>query len=271
MSKLKNFALSYPLIFGLVLVAVYPLLAILTYPVRFLFPQNQIGLLYSDTISKLILFSFFFVILWRFGWIRASGISRLVDVRIWMFVAIIFIYHVIVDLYVITGEVSIVSSNSPLAFPSLLYYFPASLMEEIVFRGLILLAMVFAWGSNKTGIVKAVVFSSLYFGLIHLFNLAEQPVGVVLFQAVGAALLGILWAAIVLVTKSLWPVIIIHWLTNAAVNIKLIENVNFQATAEMYGLLAIFFIPMAVLGTYLVWKLPVLSREIGSPSYATAD
>lgn len=256
MKKFRNFAINHPILFGILLLVLYPVLAFLTYPVRYLFPATEIGQIYSDTAAKLILFLLCLGVLWGFGWIRLSGITRFGSIKIWLWIILIFVYHVVVDLYVFTGEIGIVSSNSPLAMATLLYYLVAGLFEETLFRGLILLAMVRGWGDSKTGLLKAVMFSSMFFGLIHLFNLVELPIGAVVFQVAGAAMLGVLWSALLMYTGSLWPAIVLHWLTNAAVNIQLLGIQDFTATGAIYARLAIWFIPMALLGLYLLWKRP---------------
>ena len=256
MKKFKNFALRRPFFFGVVLIFMYVILIYLTYPINFLFPDNEIGQLYSNAIIKLTISLIFLAILWRFGWTHASGLTRFGGVKVWLVVAIILVYHLLVNLRFMTGDLGIVFPDSPLAIPNLVYYFPASLMEEIMFRGLTLLAMVLAWGSTKKGVVKAVLLSSLLFGLIHLFNIVELSIEVVFLEVLVAALLGFFWAALTLATRSLWPAIILHWLTNAAVNLKLIGIDNFQETFAMHVGRTIFFIPLVVFGAYLVWKLP---------------
>lgn len=256
MDKFRNFAVRRPIVFGITLIILYPVLAFLTYPVRYLFPATEIGQLYSDTAAKLILLLLCLAVLWGFGWIRLAGLTRFGGIKIWPWITLIFVYHVLVDLYVFTGEIGIVSSNSPLGLPTLLYYLVASLFEETLFRGLILLAMLLAWGPSRTGTLKAVFFSSMLFGVIHLFNLVELSIGAVVFQVIGAAMLGVLWSALYLFTQSLWPAIVLHWLTNAAVNIQLLEIQDFAVTEMIYARLAFWFIPMLALGLYLLWKLP---------------
>lgn len=256
MNTLKKFAFRFPVLFGLMLIAFYPIFAFLTYPVYLLFPTSDAGQLYSAAVVKLVMFLVCFLILWRFGWIGASGITHAGLRKTWMVVAVIFTYHLAVDLYAFTGRVGIVTENSPMGLANLVYYLPASLFEETLFRGLILFAMVFAWGDTKRGLAKAVFYSSLLFGLIHLYNLADLSAGVVILEAVGAAMLGVLWTTLVLISGSLWPAILLHWLTNAAVNIQLIGIDNFQETPQIHILLIILFIPMVILGAYLIWKLP---------------
>jgi membrane protease YdiL (CAAX protease family) len=254
MKKIKNFALKQPVLFALALLALYPVMAILTYPLRYLFPATELGQIYSDTTAKLILFAVFLAVLWRFGWIKASGITRFGAGKYLLLIVIVFAYHLAVDVYAFTGKINVVSSSSPLGLAKLMYYLTAGLFEETLFRGVILLVMISAWGSSTKGIFKAVFFSSLFFGLIHLFNIAELSVAAVVLQAVGAVLLGILWASLVLTTRSLWTAVILHWLTNAAVNIALIGNADALNFVSIYARLALYFIPLGALGIYLTWK-----------------
>jgi membrane protease YdiL (CAAX protease family) len=261
MNKFKSFALRRPVLFGIVLMFLYVVFVYLTYPINFLFPDNEIGQFYSDAAIKLVIFLIFLGILWRFGWIQASGLTRFGDLRVWLVVAVILVYHTLVNLRSMSGDFAIAFPDSPLAVANLVYYFPASLLEEIMFRGLTLVAMVLAWGHTKNGLLKAVLLSSLLFGLIHLFNLVELPVDVIFLEVLVASMLGFLWAAILLAARSMWPAIILHWLTNAAVNVKLVGMENFQETYSMHAARAIFFIPLVVYGAYLVWKLPGSSQD----------
>ncbi len=265
MGKFKNFALKRPFLFGIVLIFIYALLGTLTYPAHFLFPETEIGQLYGDALSKFIIFMFFLFLLWRFGWIKASRITRLGNLNIWLIVAVILIYQIFAVLYAFTGNISIAFPKSQLAIANLVVNLPTSLVEETMFRALALVAMITAWGNTKQGQIKAVFLSSLFFGLIHLFNLIVRPFGVVLLQAIVVILQGMIFAALVLSFRSLWPAIIIHWLTNATVNIKLIGYENYQETFTMWLIFAVTLIPLMVYGAYLIWKLP------DSYQYETAE
>ena len=256
MNKFKNFALRRPFFFGLVLIIMYVFFVYLTFPINFLFPETEIGQLYGNAAIKLTISLLFLAILWRFSWGQASGLTRFGNDKAWLVVAIILVYHVLINMRFMTGDFAILFPDSPLAIANLVYYFPASLMEEVLFRGLTLLAMVFAWGHTKKGLLKAIILSSLLFGLIHLLNVFELALEVVFLEILVASLLGFFWAAITFATRSLWPAIIIHWLTNAAVNLKLIGIENFQETIPMHLGRALFFIPLVIYGAYLVWKLP---------------
>lgn len=256
MNTFKNFALSRPFLFGLALIFIYAILGTLTYPVHFLFSENEVGQTYGDALVKFIIFLCFLFILWRFSWIKASRINRLGNIITWLIVLIIVSYKIIAELYAFTGDIAVVFPNSPLAVANLVYPLQTSLVEETMVRALVLVAMISAWGDTKKGQIKAVMLSSVIFGVIHMFNIIARPIGVVLFQAIVVSLSGILYAAIVLSRKSLWPAIVLHWLTNAAVNIKLIGNEAYQETLTMWIIFAIALIPLMAYSAFLIWKLP---------------
>jgi membrane protease YdiL (CAAX protease family) len=261
MKKIKNFAVKRPFLFGLILIFAYVLLLYPLYPIKFLFPETEIGQLYSNSVIKLAISLIFLAFIWRFDWLRASGLNRWANVKIWLGAAIILVYHAMVNVRCMTGDFRMGFPDSPLAIANLVYYFPASLMEEIMFRGLVLLAMVFAWGDTKKGLVKAVFLSSFLFGLMHLLNIVELPFNVVFIEILVAAMLGFFWAVITLFTRSLWPAILLHWLTNAAVNLKILGIENFKETFTMHLWRTIFFIPLVALAAYLLWKLPESIRD----------
>lgn len=105
----------------------------------------------------------------------------------------------------IRGEVTIVFILINLVFNALV-----AVLEELVFRGLIYRYLL------KFGVSKAILFSSILFGVGHLAGTitgVNSPVGTMI-QISNAFLFG--WAAVslVVVTKSLWPVIIWHFLFN---------------------------------------------------------
>jgi membrane protease YdiL (CAAX protease family) len=256
MNKFKNFAVNRPFLFGLVLIVVNALMGTLTYPIHFLFPEGEMGQLYGDALAKFIVFLCFLLILWRFGWIKASRINRSGNILTWVIVIIILIYKIPLELYAFTGDFFIKFPNSPFAVANLVYHSQVSLLEEIIFRALVLVAMISAWGETKNGQIKAVVLSSMYFGVTHMFNIMIRPFGVVLFQSIVASLPGIMYAALVLSRKSLWPAIALHWLTNAAVNIKLVGNDAFQEAISMWIIYAIILIPIIIFSAFLIWKLP---------------
>ncbi len=131
------------------------------------------------------------------------------------------------------------------------------LVEETMCRALVLVAMILAWGNTRSGQIKAIILSSLFFSSTHLINLMIRPIGVVLMQAVILSLPGVLYAALVLTGRSLWPPIVIHWLTNSFLNLKLHEIKGFQETSDIWVRYCIILIPLMIFSFVIIRELPI--------------
>ena len=122
----------------------------------------------------------------------------------------------------------------------------APIMEEVLFRGILLESVRSKYSSGR-----AIVVSALMFGVIHIIPQ----------QVVNAFVIGLILGYIYVRTESLWPVIIIHALNNAMAYVvmqwsdganitvrSLIENDTIYAV--VYGASLMLF---AVSG-YMVWR-----------------
>ena len=87
--------------------------------------------------------------------------------------------------------------------------------EEILFRGLILGALEITYGP-----VRAVVISSLFFGLWHLKNVFWLTHYQLIHQMLYTGLIfGPINAVLALKTRTIWPGVILHYLNNLAVDL----------------------------------------------------
>ncbi len=117
---------------------------------------------------------------------------------------------------------------------SLLVSFP-SIFEEVIFRGIILSIFLarFGW---KT----AIYISALTFGLMHFFNLAgDKDLIWVAGQVVWTIILGTFYGYVFVKTRSLLPVMIVHYLGNVfvgSITSYLTANASIDAQA-IYGVL----------------------------------
>ncbi len=89
------------------------------------------------------------------------------------------------------------------------------LFEEILLRGFCFYFLYRCWQERKNAIFLAALAQALIFGIAHLSNLQNSPVGDVVPQVIYATLLGIGFAGITVYTKSIWPTIAIHSFINA--------------------------------------------------------
>lgn len=120
-----------------------------------------------------------------------------------------------------------------------------TILEEVAFRGVIL--VLFLRFNNQP---KAVLFSALGFGVIHLGNLLSggDPV-LTAGQAVWAAILGLFYGYVTLKTDSLLPAMIVHYLSNllvSALNAYLQNNASIPVQV-FYGITFTFGVMPVVL------------------------
>ena len=270
MKNIKEYALKRPFIFGLFMIFLFSLLSTLTYPVHFLFPETTSGQLLGDALGKILIFLVFLFITWRFGWLQRAGFAQVGKPLAWVVLLPILVYKILSWVYAFTGDLIFPPLKLGLASSHLALQLGTSLVEETMVRGLVLTAMILAWGETKSGQFKAAALSSLYFGMIHLFNLISRPSGTVLLQAVILSLPGLFYAAFLLRYKTIWPGVILHWLLNATVNIKLIGVENYQETLSNWLIAGAAILPLALLSLYWVWKLSVKEQTELIPEPAPA-
>jgi len=127
------------------------------------------------------------------------------------------------------------SGDLPPGSPSLLISVP-SIFEEAGFRGIVLTVFLGKYSERK-----AIIFSALGFGLIHLLNLASgrEPVWV-MGQVVWAFILGLFYGYVFVRTRSLLPSMIVHYLGNAFIG-SLTGYMQSRASIEMQALYGVIF------------------------------
>ena len=89
------------------------------------------------------------------------------------------------------------------------------LMEEILFRGVILVVLMQRFPNNRMGYFAAILVSSAIFGLVHLLNLfAGASFPDTLLQVGYSFLMGCMWAVVYLATRNLVFPMMLHALYN---------------------------------------------------------
>lgn len=122
------------------------------------------------------------------------------------------------------------------------------LNEEIFFRGIVFKALM------RYGTAKAVAFSALIFGVMHLANVASgKPIGYLVLQVLFSMLFGVVTAELVATTGSLWPGIVFHTAYDAVAYLGGDAN-----STRAFVSLAV---QVGVLGVYAVWLWRRLPHE----------
>ena len=166
-------------------------------------------------------------------------------------------YSCVVFPLIFTGEWSLNFSDPILSFLTASNGISAGFLEEITFRGIVLYGFIRLWGNKKSGMAKGAVASSLIFGLLHIPNiLAGAEVMRVLPQVAYSVLGGLALAAFVIYTRSIWPAITFHCLSNAVVELSRMGK-SIELTSLSAILLGLAAIPLALYGMLLLKKAPI--------------
>ena len=103
-----------------------------------------------------------------------------------------------------------ISMNLGLSMLVLFVTLCVSLGEELMFRGFVLRVFL----KNMTP-RKAILYSAILFSLIHAVNIISTgSVTALVGQLLYTFLFGLFAAGVALATKSIWPIMISHWLNN---------------------------------------------------------
>lgn len=122
--------------------------------------------------------------------------------------------------------------------------------EEAALRGVVLVVLARAWGATSAGMARSVVVSSSVFGLLHLFQLGKQPVVPVLLQVVYATFIGVCFAGVLIRTRALLGLIVIHGLIDFVGSLQ--KNADAPATVSSALVACAATLPFAVAGLWLI-------------------
>lgn len=183
----------------------------------------QYAYLLGEISNKIIVSIVLLFIFKKISFIENIGLTAFPrSIKDWMIIWPIFIILFIGLIPLITKDV-VVDQSKPLIL--IIFTFMALLTgfsEEILFRGLLLSVMLLKWGNTKKGIVFSVLASSVLFGIAHIGNFFINPDLVVatFSQIIYSTLIGIFFAACVLRSQTIWPVIFSHSAINFVAEIK---------------------------------------------------
>jgi len=209
-------------------------------------------------IGRLAASLFFLYVLWRFGWLESSGVTRLGTLSAWLITLGIFAYEIFTHLYLLFGEIAFEVSDPNVSVSVTLNNISTGFIEEIPFRGIVLYAFIRLWGDSRRGIIKSVLYSSVIFGGAHLIHIAlGRPLSQAILVVISTFIAGIYYAAIVLRWKTIWTVVLLHGLLNALVELRVLETQGFTLTISSLSLIILFQLPVAVYGIYLIFWIPL--------------
>lgn len=249
MKKIEGFSTRHPILFGFSLIVVFSLFTVLTWPLGQWLSEPE-GSSLGESVAKLLIAGCFILLLWRLGWLSRSGLTRLGRPWMWAWAGALLLYKGLIALYAFTGSLRFPLPPLDLGAAILLTCLATGLLEEIMYRGLLLGAMVQAWGSSRRGLAAAALASSAFWASLHLFNLLLRPFPLVAFQVGETLLSGFVYAALLLAGGSIWPLVLLHGLFNAMVNLPASQIPGFEETTSAWLLMISAALPLLFLGQH---------------------
>lgn len=257
MNKLRSFASNCPVIFVISLTITWCVLLIVFMGIASSALRKPYGDPTTVPIGHLAVAACILLLVWHLGWLRASGIARLGRWQIWLITLGGLIYFASASLYSFYGKVTFDFSSLLRLNDSgtiVLTNLAVGLSEEILFRGLILCALIKVWGHTKQGIIASILFSSLLFAVLHITQVFTGGISglSMLLMTLETCIISIWWGALVLLGKSIWPVVILHFVVNTIVAVQGSTVSMIEPDILSYSRILLFSIPLGVLGIGLL-------------------
>ena len=146
-----------------------------------------------------------------------------------------------------------------------LYCLSVGVLEECIFRGLLFYLLLDFFQKNKTGFLKTYFFSSILFGVAHIFNLfAGAGIGATLLQFLYSVLTGGLFAFVLIKTKNVLCSALVHGVYNFCGTL-LSESYFGTGVVFDFGSALLFAIVSVLVGVYVlrsVFSYPEQERQV---------
>lgn len=210
---------------------------------------------FSDNVNNLIIEGLVVIVLLLF-------LKYLKSLQIFKFKLSSFIHGLLLGWYTIIITIGIfiltpsenIESNLTNILLIIVFSFLIGAFEEILCRGIIFNQLM-----KTMPPLKAAIFSSLIFGLAHLFNLFPgYAYDQVIPQVIYAFLIGMFFAGIYYVTKNIWAVMFLHGLFDLPTNLSESQTQHTQSDlieALSVGIFQVgLFLPALIIGIYLIKK-----------------
>jgi membrane protease YdiL (CAAX protease family) len=256
---MNRYASNHPVAFGLLVTLGWLVLLVVSMGIASSALQKPYGEEPTVTIGRLVGTACILLLVWRLGWLGSSGIARLGSCRIWLLAFGGMIYFASTSLYSFYGKPVFSFSTlirSPESSTVLVTLFVVSVGEEILFRGLVLHALVRAWGATTQGIIGSVFATSLLFAVLHIIQVLTHgvPLSSASWLVLETFAIATWWGGLVVLGRSVWPAIMLHFVVSAVVAIQGLTAPIVEPATAAYRQLLWFSLPLAAVGIWLMLR-----------------
>ena len=208
-----------------------------------------------DILSNLVLAGISYVFIKRYGLIELAGLSKGKKL---IYRAVLFfpLYLVIVNL--LFADAIFFSNMIRDIMVLAVLCISISLSEEYALRGFLQSYLIKNFASTKRQVIYAVIGAALIFGVLHLIKYDKGLYGE-LSQVAFATFIGVMFGAILVRTKRMWPLIILHALIDFAAKIDGIGEpfsivLSKPTTLISAVVIALIVLPCFILGWVILRK-----------------
>jgi len=211
----------------------------------------------TGTISRLFVTACTLWLIGRLGWLEVSGVAHLGSGLVWLLALGGLIYFACASLYAFYGKVAFDFSTLirlPASRSMALTQLVVGLSEEILFRGLVLYALVRVWGNTRYGLIGSVLLTSLLFAVLHITHVFSHGVSpaAALLLTLETFIISVWWGALVLYGGSIWPAVMLHFMVSAFVVVQGLAVPMVEPNILAYKRILWFSILLGVLGIGLL-------------------
>ena len=158
------------------------------------------------------------LVLWRTGKLKllskkGKGFVGSLAVGAYVFLLMAFFFFTSISDQAETGNLAVNFTSA--SFTLILAMIAVGLTEELTARALMGETFLEHFGTERSGVIKAVIVSGVIFGLMHLTNIFDGDAATIAIQVFSSMTGGFLFGAIYFRTGNIWSVIIIHGLYDA--------------------------------------------------------
>jgi membrane protease YdiL (CAAX protease family) len=221
----------------------------------------------SQSLGTLAATACLMVVMGRWGWLHAAGVAELGSWRLWLVTVALAVCGVVAYQIAFFDKIALSIPDlwaTEQARAILGRQVVVGVVEETLFRGFLLFALVRVWGNSRRGLLAAITIPALMFGLPHVGQvLAGNPVDDTLMTVLNCFVAGVWFGALVLLGGRLWPAVLIHAASNACYQITALSLGGFDPTAADYAVATASELPMVLAGLWLLLRRAPGSIPIG--------